>query len=62
MSRRTPVVETYMDGFRRSDHDQILGCLSEDVVWELPGFKRLEGKAAFDGEIENEAFTGSPTL
>jgi uncharacterized protein len=56
------VVETYFDGFRRSDHGAILACLTDDVVWDLPGFKHLEGKEAFDGEIENDAFEGSPSL
>ncbi len=56
------VVDVYFDGFRRSDHQAILSCLTDDVVWDLPGFKHLEGKAAFDGEIENEDFVGSPTL
>jgi ketosteroid isomerase-like protein len=32
------------------------------VAWDLPGFKHLEGKDAFDGEIENAEFTGSPRL
>jgi ketosteroid isomerase-like protein len=38
MSARKTVVETYFDGFRRSDHDQILGCLVDDVIWDLPGY------------------------
>jgi ketosteroid isomerase-like protein len=59
---RKTVVDRYFDGFRRSDHDAILACLTADVVWDLPGFKHLEGKAAFDGEIENENFMGSPRL
>jgi uncharacterized protein len=62
MSTRKTVVETYFDGFRRSDHDQILGCLADDVIWDLPGYAHLAGKDAFDGEIENEDFVGSPTL
>jgi ketosteroid isomerase-like protein len=56
------VVETYFDGFRHGDHERILGCLTDDVVWDLPGFRHLQGKEAFDGEIENEDFTGRPTL
>jgi ketosteroid isomerase-like protein len=56
------VVETYFDGFRRSDHPRILACLTDDVVWDLPGFTHLRGKDAFDGEIENDEFVGSPTL
>jgi ketosteroid isomerase-like protein len=59
---RKTVVATYFEGFRQSDHHKILQCLTEDVVWDLPGFKHLEGKDAFDGEIENENFVGSPTL
>jgi hypothetical protein len=38
----------------------ILSCLTDDVVWVLHGDKTLAGKAAFDAEIENEAFEGSP--
>lgn len=60
--RRKEVVEQYFEGFRRSDHEQILALLTDDVVWDLPGFKHLTGKAAFDSEIENEEFVGSPTL
>lgn len=62
MTARKDVVEDYFEGFRRSDHAQILDCLTDDVVWDLPGHAHLEGKEAFDGEIENEEFTGSPTL
>ncbi len=61
MSARKSVVETYFEGFRRSDHAMILACLTDDVVWDLPGFAHLEGKESFDGEIENEEFEGSPT-
>ena len=52
----------YFDGFRRSDHAQILACLTDDVAWDLFGYRHLTGKDAFDGEIENDAFVGSPTL
>ena len=62
MSARKSVVERYFDGFRRSDHALVLGCLTDDVVWDLPGFKHLVGKEAFDGEIENPEFVGSPSL
>ena len=62
MSPRKDAVERYFEGFRRSDHEAILALLTDDVVWDLPGFKHLEGKEAFDGEIENEAFEGSPEL
>lgn len=51
-----------MEAFSRTDHAEILSCLTDDVVWEMPGFFHLTGKAAFDGEIENDAFTGSPII
>jgi ketosteroid isomerase-like protein len=56
------MVESYFEGFRQRDHAMILALLTDDVVWGLPGFKHLQGKEAFDGEIENPAFEGSPTL
>ena len=62
MTENKKVVERYMNGFRRSDHAMVLSCLTDDVVWDMPGFFHLEGKAAFDGEIENPAFVGSPTI
>jgi uncharacterized protein len=62
VSRRKVVVETYFDGFRRSDHDQVLACLTDDVAWDLPGHAHLTGKGAFDQEIENDEFVGSPIL
>ena len=62
MSARKDLVERYFEGFRQSDHEAILGLLTDDVVWDLPGFRHLEGKAAFDGEIENPAFEGRPLL
>lgn len=62
MSARKDIVERYIEGFRHSDHAHILSCLTDDVVWELHGYKTLQGRDAFDAEIENDAFVGSPTL
>lgn len=62
MSPNKMTVEKYMDAFARTDHAGILSCLTEDVEWVLPGAFHLKGKAAFDGEIENEAFVGSPDI
>jgi ketosteroid isomerase-like protein len=61
-SRQKAVVEEYFEGFRRSDHARILACLTDDVVWDLPGYAHLVGQQAFDQEIENDEFVGSPTL
>ncbi|HKO22715.1 MAG TPA: nuclear transport factor 2 family protein [Candidatus Eisenbacteria bacterium] len=62
MSRNKQTVERYMEGFRRSDHAMILSCLTDDVVWDMPGAFHLVGKEAFDREVENPAFTGKPTI
>jgi ketosteroid isomerase-like protein len=62
MTTNKKVVEKYMEGFRRSDHQMILPCLTDDVVWIMPGVFEHKGKAAFDEEIENENFVGSPTI
>jgi uncharacterized protein len=55
-------VDRYMAGFRVSDHAEILSCLTEDVEWEIPGMLHSRGKAAFDKEIENDAFVGKPDI
>lgn len=62
MSQDKETVERYMEGFRRSDHAMILSCLTDDVVWDMPGAFHLVGKEAFDREVENPAFTGKPTI
>ncbi len=62
MTENKRVVARYLEGFTRSDHEQILSCLTDDVEWDLPGAFHLVGKEAFDKEIENEAFVGSPDI
>jgi ketosteroid isomerase-like protein len=62
MSPNKQTVQTYMDAFTRSDHAEILACLTDDVEWVIPGAVHLHGKEEFDGEIENDAFVGSPTI
>ena len=62
MTENQRTVSRYMDGFRRTDHAQILSCLTDDVEWRVPGAFTVKGKEAFDGQIEGEGFTGSPTI
>lgn len=62
MTENKRIVERYMEGFRRSDHEQILSCLTDDVEWDIPGAFHSTGKDAFDREIENEAFAGNPSI
>lgn len=62
MSTQSDLVEEYFGGFRVSDHPQILATLTEDVEWVIHGHRATVGKADFDAEIENPAFTGTPEL
>ena len=56
------MVQEYLEAFRRSDHARVLACLTDDVEWQIPGVFHVRGKEAFDREIENEAFVGSPLI
>ena len=62
MSENKRTVETYLEGFRRSDHEMVLSCLTDDVEWVMPGAFHWRGKVEFDGEIENDAFMGKPEI
>jgi ketosteroid isomerase-like protein len=62
LSRNKRVVERYLEGLRRSDHEQILSCLTDDIVWTVFGAFRLQGKEAYDAAIEGPGFVVSPEL
>ncbi len=62
MSKNKEVIERYMEGFREGDHQKILSCLTDAVIWEMPGVYKHHGKEEFDSEIENENFVGKPTI
>jgi ketosteroid isomerase-like protein len=52
MSRNIDTVNTYLDGFRKNDHAQILSCLTDDIEWTVFGAFHLRGKAAYDQTID----------
>ena len=62
MTENKRTVERYMEGFRKSDHELVLSCLTDDVGWEIPGVFHVVGKSEFDKKIEDDAFVGSPTI
>jgi len=62
MTENKKTVERYMDGFVAGDHAMILSCLTDDVVWHMPGNFHLTGKDAFDKEVGNENFVGTPSI
>ncbi|WP_198345835.1 nuclear transport factor 2 family protein [Nocardiopsis gilva] len=62
MSTNIQTVETYLDGFRKNDHAQILSCLTDDIEWTVFGAFRLKGKEAYAAAIEGPGFVGPPQL
>lgn len=62
MTENKSTIEKYIEGFTATGHSKILSCLTDDIHWEVPGFFSLTGKQAFDKEIENDAFVGSPNI
>lgn len=62
MPTNKQTVEAYLEGFRRGDHAMVLGCLTDDVEWFIPGMFHIKGPAAFDKEIENDCFVGHPAI
>ena len=51
-----------MDGFRATDRELILSCLTEDVAWRIPGMFEVRGKAEFANHIVDEGFVGKPVI
>ena len=45
MTKNKETARQYMDGFIVSDHKMILDSLTDDIVWYMPGFFHLSGKA-----------------
>ena len=62
MTENKKTVQQYIEGFISGDHEKILACLTDDIVWYMPGIFHLTGKEAVDNEIENDNFEGSPTI
>ena len=62
MGANTSTIERYMDAFRRTDRAAVLGCLTDDVEWEVPGAFRIRGKDAFNSHIVDNGFVGDPDI
>ena len=62
MTLNQDIVHRYMDGFRKTDREQILSCLTDDVVWKIPNAFETKGKAAFATHIVDEGFRGRPGI
>jgi ketosteroid isomerase-like protein len=62
MTRNQDVVLRYMDGFRKTDREQILSCLTDNVAWKIPGSFEINGKNAFSAHIVDEGFKSHPEI
>ena len=62
MTPNKQTVQRYMDGFRATDREMILSCLTDDVSWSIPGMFDVQGKAEFANHIVDEGFAGKPVI
>jgi uncharacterized protein len=62
MTPNKKTIELYMEGFRRTDGQQILSCLTNDVEWVIPGMFQIQGKEDFSKHIVEQGFVGQPTI
>ena len=44
MTENKKTILKYMEGFRLGDHQMVLSCLTENIIWEMPGYFTLNGK------------------
>ncbi|MDB5224009.1 MAG: hypothetical protein JWN83_2676 [Chitinophagaceae bacterium] len=50
------------EGFVEGDNEKILLYVADDVRWDIIGISTHIGKDAFNKEINNESFVGTPTI
>jgi len=62
MTKNKQTVQKYMEGFRKTDREEILSCLTDDVEWEIPGLFHSRGRAAFNDHIVDPGFAGNPVI
>ena len=62
MTPNQKTVELYMDGFRHTNHPEVLSCLTDDVEWIVPGIFHVRGKDEFAKHIVDEGFAGHPEI
>ena len=62
MTPNQKTIELYMEGFRQTNHPQVLSCLTDDVEWIVPGIFHVRGKLDFEQHIVDEGFAGHPEI
>lgn len=58
-STRARIVRTFAAAFGTCEVDTIVGCVSDDCVWEFNGEVAGRGKAAFEEQMRNDLASGS---
>jgi ketosteroid isomerase-like protein len=61
-SRNKQTVERYLDGFRTGNREQILSCLTDDIVWTVFGAYRVTGKDGYAEHVTEPGFSRPPQL
>jgi uncharacterized protein len=54
MTANKHTVQKFMDAVSKSNHADVLSCLTDDVEWVIPGMFHTKGKDDFDKQIESE--------
>jgi ketosteroid isomerase-like protein len=54
MTANKHTVQKFMDAVSKSNHADVLSCLTDDAEWVIPGVTHTKGKDAFDKQIESE--------
>lgn len=62
MTHNRDTVLQYIDGFRKTDREQILSLVTNDVVWKIPGAFEIKGRSAFAAHIVDEGFRSNPEI
>ncbi len=62
MTAHADVVRAYLSAYAAVDKEGVAACLTDDVVWEIVGHGRLEGKDAYLGEMDRAHTTGMPVI
>jgi uncharacterized protein len=56
------VIRRLNRNFETGDHDGIIACLADDVVWEVPPHFTARGKHEFRAQITSPAADGPPVI
>ncbi len=56
------VIRNINKAFELGDHDAIIACLANDIVWEVPPHFTARGKREFRSFITNPTADGPPVI